>query len=275
MNRSRGWCFTINNPSSWDQFELEAIKDDPSVQYLIWGTERGENNTPHFQGFIRFKTLKSFVQVQSLLTRAHIEIQRGTCQQAADYCKKDGNFIEHGELPEESGKRTKQMWKSVIQWAESGQLERIKDEFPHIYFLHFGKIMQLRDRASGILSGPLQNEWWVGPTGTGKSRLLWEMYPDHYSKACNKWWDGYSNESVVAIEELSPDHGRFLGHFLKIWADRYPFTPEIKGGHLKRIRPEKIIVLSNYEMHEVFEKPQDLEPLLRRFKVKRFNPYFL
>ena len=26
------------------------------------------------------------------------------------------------------------------------------------------------------------HEWWVGPTGTGKSKKVWEEYPTHYAK---------------------------------------------------------------------------------------------
>lgn len=124
------------------------------------------------------------------------------------------------------------------------------------------------------MSGGLQNEWWVGPTGTGKSRHLWNVYPKHYPKALNKWWDGYNDEDVVAIEEMDPDHGQYLGHYVKIWADRYPFSPETKGGYLSKIRPKKIIILSNYTIEECFPRPQDVDPIKRRFTVKHFHPFF-
>lgn len=270
MSRSRGWCFTINNPSTWDDLDIESLSTEPSVQYLVYGLERGELGTSHYQGFVRFKSLKSFDQIQRALQRAHIEPQRGTNQQAADYCKKENQFKEFGILPQENGARTREMWKEVIQLSESGDLESIKERFPHIYFLHLKRIIDLRLRHSGIMPGPLRNEWWVGPTGTGKSRRLWEMYPQHFQKSCNKWWDGYNDEDVVAIEEFSPEHGKYLGHYMKIWADRYPFTPEIKGSHLKRIRPTKIIVLSNYSIEDCFEKVQDVEPIKRRFQVIHF-----
>lgn len=139
-----------------------------------------------------------------------------------------------------------------------------------MYFLHRPKILSLRKRESNIIA-ELVHEWWVGPTGTGKSRRLWAEFPDHYPKSLNKWWDGYDNEEVVAIEEMTPAAGQFLAHYLKIWADRYPFSPEIKGGQLKRIRPKKLIVLSNYTIDECFENNQDSLPLKRRFKVVQFE----
>ena len=60
------------------------------------------------------------------------------------------------------------------------------------------------------------------------------------------------------------------GSQLKIWADRYPFSAQIKGGTLLKIRPTKLIVLSNYEMEECFPNEADLLPLKRRFTIKRF-----
>lgn len=270
MSKSKGYCFTINNPTVFDDVELDTLKELPSVVYVIVGKEVGESGTRHYQGFVRLKHGVGLGRIKSLLTRAHIEPQRGTSQQAADYCKKDGDFEEHGTLPQTAGSSTKEMWRNVIKWAEEGDMEKIKDEYPHIYFLHRPKILSLRKVPGQILS-ELTNEWWVGCTGTGKSRKLWADYPDHFPKALNKWWDGYNGEEVVAIEEMTPATGQWLAHYLKIWADRYPFSPEVKGSTLKKIRPRKIIVLSNYSIEECFPECQDALPLRRRFKVVQFE----
>ena len=119
------------------------------------------------------------------------------------------------------------------------------------------------------LEGDLQHEWWVGPSGTGKSRLLWELYPKHFAKALSKWWDGYRHQEVVAIEEWSPKND-LTASALKKWADRYPFPGEIKGGCLQGLRPKKIIVLSNYTPEQCFLNQEDLGPILRRFTVIKF-----
>jgi len=74
---------------------------------------------------------------------------------------------------------------------------------------------------------------------------------------------------VVAIEEWSPKN-ECTGAYLKVWADRYPFTAQIKGGSLTKARPIKLIVLSNYTIEDCFPDARDYEPLLRRFTVIKF-----
>lgn len=270
MAKSRGWCFTINNPTVLDELEVESLKDCETVAYLVYGKETGEEGTPHFQGFLRFKHPVTLQRVKQFLQRAHLEVQRGTAKQAAEYCKKDGDYIEYGELPTSGAETTKAKWRRVIELAEEGQLETIKDEYPSVYLLHRPKLLSLRLGQPEILM-ELVNEWWWGPTGTGKSRKLWAEYPDHFPKSLNKWWDNYDGEAVIGIEEMTPAAGQFLAHYLKIWADRYPFCPEVKGATMKKIRPKKIIVLSNYKIEECFPDVQDHLPLKRRFKVVHFD----
>lgn len=270
MSKTRGFVFTINNPTLLDDVELDSLREESTVVYLVYGKETGDNGTRHYQGFVRFKHPVGIRRLSGFLSRAHIEVQRGSNAQAADYCKKDGDFVEHGALPTTQGSSTKEMWSKVVKYAEQGDINSIKEEYPHIYFLHRPKILSLRKPTPTILES-LSNEWWVGSTGTGKSRKLWADYPDHYPKQLNKWWDGYDSEDVVAIEEMTPAAGAWLAHYLKIWADRYPFSPEIKGATLKKIRPKKVIVLSNYTIEECFPEPQDSLPLRRRFKVVQFE----
>lgn len=264
--RSRGWCFTLNNYTLWDDADIDRLAEE--AQYLIYGKERGENDTPHYQGFVYFSTLKSFNQLRDYLPRAHVEKQRGTLDAAIEYCKKEGDFVERGERPYGPTSQ-KNQWKEVIQLARAGKLQEIEDKFPSIFLRYHSKLLGLHKPERPVILEFLENEWWVGPTGTGKSRMLWTMYPTHYSKSLNKWWDGYENEETVAIEEWAP-RNEVTASFLKIWADRYPFSAEIKGGTLQKVRPKRIIVLSNYTIEECFPQQQDQDPISRRFKVKHF-----
>ena len=43
----------INNPTPGDDLEIELLKEH--VKYFIYGRERGELGTPHYQGYVQFR----------------------------------------------------------------------------------------------------------------------------------------------------------------------------------------------------------------------------
>ena len=267
--RSRSWCFTLNN---WTPQDTTVLAMLPST-YVCYGKEVAPTTgTPHLQGYIQMREAKTLQAMKATMgSRYHLEMRQGTVKQAIDYCKKDGDFTEHGRITLREAKED--CWGDCIKLAESGELATIKEEYPRIFLTHFKTIMSIRSFNNVPLDGDLEHEWWHGPTGTGKSRKAWADYPEHYSKAVNKWWDGYYGQDVVVIEEWEPKN-EMTASKLKIWADRYPFPAEIKGGTLSRVRPRKIIVTSNYTIDQCFPNSQDSEPLKRRFKVINFPAMF-
>jgi len=267
VGKSRDFVFTLNNYTEDDKRSLEQLPHN--ADYLIYGEEIGEEGTHHLQGFIQYKHPISFrVCKNALGERFHIEKRRGTIQQAIDYCKKDGKYYHVGDPQRISSATQKQIWQELIKLSENNELDIIKERYPSYYFRYYEKILSFSKGSSNIIE-ELSNEWWYGQTGTGKSYRLWQQYPDHYQKELNKWWDHYQGQSVVAIEEWCPKN-EVTASALKIWSDRYPFTGQIKGGTLQRIRPQKIIVLSNYSIEQCFTNEEDREPIKRRFKEVYF-----
>lgn len=100
----------------------------------------------------------------------------------------------------------------------------------------------------------------------GKSWTIREQYEPLYVKPINKWWDGYNGEPYVLIDDIDPDHS-FLGHFLKIWADRYPFRADTKGGFV-HIRPQRIFITSNHPPQDIFKTPEAVAAIQRRFNIE-------
>ena len=239
-------------------------------QYIIYGLEVGESGTPHLQGYVHFPNAVSAGHVKATLgNRVHIEIRHGSIQQAVQYCKKEGTFFERGHV-RQSTKENK--YADIVELAEQGKLVTIKEDYPFFYLMYKPKLEALMAPDLHPFTDDLHDhfEWWYGPTGTGKSRKIWELYPKHYDKQMNKWWDGYLYDEIVVIEEVDPKKCEHMAYFFKRWCDRYPFRAEIKNGHLNNIRPQKIIITSNYTIKECFPNQQDYEPLLRRFKVTHF-----
>lgn len=117
MNRtqSRSWCFTLNNYVEADIARLRFLGS--SVSYLVFGREVGDSGTPHLQGYVVFNRKCALSSAKrSVGDRAHLEVTRGSPEQASDYCKKDGVFEEFGTLPVQ-GKRSD--WAAYKTWVES------------------------------------------------------------------------------------------------------------------------------------------------------------
>jgi len=272
QHQSRAWVFTLNNYTQDHETLLQHI----DCQYIVYGREVGTSGTPHLQGYVYFATKLRKQGVARRVPNAYLAPRNGTHEEARNYCIKDGDFFERGEPPlstiqrsNRGGSATAAKWKEIQSASARGDLGWIADNHPKEFVLYKPRLESLYAPVTAPLDGELLHEWWVGPSGTGKSRALWALYPTHFAKSINKWWDGYRHETVVAIEEWSPD-STLTAQALKKWADRYPFTGEIKGGVLQKLRPKKIIVLSNYTPDQCFTRVEDLEPIKRRFTVIKF-----
>jgi len=99
--QSQYWMFTINNyPEDINIESLCSEKDYCIAQYEI-----GEQGTKHIQGYICFEKKKRFSQVKKLFkdkfnVMVHIEMRKGTHQQAKDYCSKEDTRDPNGKLIE-------------------------------------------------------------------------------------------------------------------------------------------------------------------------------
>jgi len=100
--KARSYSFTINNDTYDDLYVLLLL----DFKYLIIGFEKGDNGTPHIQGYIQFYSARYFNSIKPAFPRAHLEISRGTSQQNIDYCMKDNNYYEFGHRPTSGGRVT-------------------------------------------------------------------------------------------------------------------------------------------------------------------------
>jgi len=270
--QSRYWCFTINNY----KHGFDALNSVKAWTYLVAGKEVGDSGTPHLQCFVVYNVRTRFSTVKLQLPSAHIEKMMGTPEQAADYCKKDGDFEEFGELPDYKGGASGGLakaakFKSIIDLCIDNTLDDIIEIDPVCYIQHYHslkRIAQDHPRKQNDLPD-VCGEWLIGDPGVGKSHLARTENPDFYDKAINKWWDGYQGEACVIIDDMDLVHS-VLGHHLKRWADKFPFPGEHKGT-TAQIRPKKIVVTSNYTIEEIFGGCGDVlvAALNRRFQVRR------
>lgn len=297
-NKAKHWCFTINNPTQLDHASLVLFRQ--SCTYLVYGNERGGlADTPHIQGYFCLSGQKTRTQLSKILERAHLEVKRGTVRDAIDYCKKgdqshdewtkfktlgptygvNADVTVHGIEPLEQNeaghKASMEKYQETMEKAKAGNFDEINPKHALLYFNNIRNVRQevINKKPREVLNWPHgqpPNIWYYGPTGTGKSKRIWEEFPDAYRKMCNKWWDEYNDQDVVVLEDIGLTH-EYLGDHLKIWADRFPFRAEMKG-RTCMLRPQRIVVSSNYHPNELWKDPNVVNPILRRFEVKELVP---
>ncbi len=271
MSRSTKWCFTLNNYEPHEVESLRAIAQTLKVKYLIFGYEKGESGTPHLQGYIVLMKVQRLAFVKKILSRAHWAVARGNHDQNIKYCSKEGAPEEYGDRPMTRAEnmdlvRADYGW--AIGKAKEDALEEIEEKYPDLFLRFRTALVKIRDEnlpRPKTLDGEFKHEWIWGPAGVGKSRTARQENPDFYDKLVNKWWCGYHGEPVVIIDDLHPVSASFLKVHLKRWSDRYSFPAEVKGSSMV-IRPEKIVVTSQYSIAQTFpDCVETREALERRF----------
>ena len=263
--RSRYWFGTI-----WEENDKRIIKDQ-ETEYKIISDDDHTKETSTYPNRLHWHCLLKFknpVQWPPSLT-THWEKPVNIIK-ARQYCLEKGpNYYEEGTLQIRC--QNGEEWKGFVEQCKiSTPKEMIDGPFSQLYARYRSFAGEVFNQFSTLTpnDGELNNLWLTGEPGTGKTRYVWNNFQDLYVKSLNKWWDGYHGQENVLLDDWDPNHKVLIWH-LKIWADRYPFNAETKGSSMM-IRPQKIIITSNYTIEECFENPEDVKAIRRRFKVIRF-----
>nr|QJI53719.1 MAG: replicase [Cressdnaviricota sp.] len=282
--QARRWVFTLNNYTP----EEEAAVKELECEWLIFGHEHQTEGTPHLQGAIVFKKRIKLTGLKKLIPRAHFEVMRGKPSESKEYCTKEDKegYFEKGEMPKEQTKAAteanQEKWEDAIIAAKKGRFEDIPADLWTRYMRTYKQIYEDNKQDPDMDDygdKDLKNHflWLWGPTGTGKSHsahaIAKKIDPDEapYIKDLNKWWNGFTKQKVVIIEEADPKRCEHLASYFKKWADKWAFTAEAKGTVFPSCRPEYIIVTSNYTIRECFPEESDYLPLERRFTEIHLN----
>lgn len=277
--RTMNWFGTLNNYSADDvTWFRQLIDNDDKARYVIFGRETGEAGTPHLQFVICFRVLQSFRQVKLYKPRAHWEICR-SLHRAIEYCKKEGDWEEFGDKPRsqaQKGEAEKERWREIVALAKAGELQTLSEKYPQAYLTQIQNIIRVQTievRNTRLVEASTLHYWFVGPTGTGKSLKMRQMVEHNrealYLKLSSKWWDSWNNEPVTGFEDVGESFSK-TGDHCKVWLDRYPFKAEFKGGSMD-IRPQLIVVTSNYFPEEIWPQENIHLPIRRRVRVVWFG----
>lgn len=268
--RRRDYVWTVNNPTDLD---IDMIHNLPETRYFVYGREVGAGGTYHLQGYVEFKAPIRFSSVKAFLPRAHIEIRRGTREEARDYCMKDNDYFEHGEWVTNGKRKSLDECKRLLDEGKS-QLE-----IAHNYWsdwVRYHKSFQLY--ASMTIQQEMRDvhaDVYWGVSGAGKTyKAFTENKEDAFilTRFNNGvWFDGYTGQKVLIIDDFN---GWIPFKFFLRILDDYPLIVETKGSTAVAMW-NKVIITSNTHPTEWYHSIENLAPLLRRLEnIEEFKEVF-
>lgn len=267
----RNCCWTLNN---YNDEDVETIKNW-DCKYLIFGREIGENETPHLQGYVEWKSSKKFSTLKNLHNKIHWEKRMGSPSEAANYCKKqDKNYFEKGIISSQ-GERTdlNEIKESILNGKKVDEIALEKPIIYHQYGRTLNKIEDLvmrKNHRKNITKGM----WIYGSTGTGKSTKAYENYDEstHFDLINDRgWWDGYHQQENVIINDF---RGWIDYDMLLKIVDWTPLKVPRRGREPMPFTSKFVYITSSLHPKDVYCNRHDrdsIEQLYRRFRIVKIE----
>ncbi len=259
MSKSKYWCFTLNNPTLEELVKITATVTI-HVEYMVFQLEKGENETEHVQGYVCFKNRKMMSTIKNLWNdRLHLEVRRGTHEEAKNYCMKedtridDSDPLEYGDdsnVPRTKGQRNDLV--EIKDKIKSGiQIRVIEDEY-FSQFARYGKYFHL-------YNDKIKDEIYVAKE---KLRL---------STAILKSWQ---QQAIVKLEEQNDREILWIYDFNggkgKSWLGRY--LEIMKGAFLIQLsKKEDIAYAYNHEELVIFDLTRSDKEFINYSLIESFK----
>lgn len=256
---SKSFVFT------WNNYTDETLKylNELECSYMVYGKEVAPTTgTRHLQGYVEFEKQKKFTTVVNLFQKQHVELRKGSQQQAIDYCCKDKEFTTRG-----SPACTKQGKRSDIEHAresaKAGGMRLVSKTTNSLQALKVAQVfLEYNEKARDYKPTVT---WIWGESGSGKSRKARELLKDDvYTKNDGtKWWNGYDGHENVIIDDFR-DSWWSITEMLSL-LDRYEKKVEVKGS-VRQFRGRQIVVTSIHHPNTMYKNchGEPIVQLLRR-----------
>lgn len=279
--RIRHYCFT--------SYEIALLPDKCS--YIVYGREVcPDTGRKHLQGYVEFKDKVSFKVAQKRIGDpvCHIQGRFGTPLEASNYCKKgeqshqewkdmgiqgpnfgkNADFFEEGRLSPGQGVRTDMSDIKAAVLNGDKFIEIVEDMIENHQQLKFAegllKYKRLKEREWPDIY------WFIGPTGTGKTRTVFETEElnELFRVECMaEWFDGYWGQEAALFDDFRGNIP--FGVFLQL-TDIYPLLVRVKGG-FTHWYPKRIYITSCKTPEECYYNcGERIDQLTRRIKEVRY-----
>lgn len=233
--RARRACFTVNLHASTSE-EIKQERRDALAAFCQWSEvrgyvyqlEQGKEGTPHYQGYVEFKSAIRFSTLKQKMPAANwTQILQAPAeggdsirQRNVKYCTKLKGRLEPPVCSDpawllSNGQGKRSDLDEVCEMVTNGATDReIALKAPKTFARMYRGLRELRSVLDdGRELRPVTVYFMWGPTGIGKSsgtslflrNVLGLERKDYFTwspKSTGNWWDGYQTQDWVFIDEL-------------------------------------------------------------------------
>jgi hypothetical protein len=251
---SKSWEIRISNPTDED---IDWVKTKVEYSSMYIAKEIADGGLIHLQGRIIFERSYRLSALKKLHPSAHWEITKASTDW--NYYKKVGAEVIMDDIKKPRQRTDIEQIKKKLKTTNS--VGSIVEECSFQTVRLCEKILQYNEPQRPI--GPIKVVWYWGPTGTGKTRKVFDLHPqiEVFRPVSYKWWEGYDGHKVVLLDDFRKDFCKF--HELLTLLDIYPYRVETKGGS-RQIQAETFYITSAFGPADLYDGREDIEQLLRR-----------
>lgn len=239
----------------------------PDVKYFVIGFEVGEQGTHHLQAVIGFQTPKEFTTLRKYFKNNHIE-KIISLNNALQYCKKDNNFIEFGEVVEERQRTDVSQFVEAIKDGYTNL--QLMEKFPNQYLRFYSMIQKIRQEYNYEKFKKEIRDLNViyigGASGIGKTRYVYDKFgfEDVYRVTDYQHpFDNYQGQPILVLEEFRSSMK--INQILNV-LDIYPYMLPSRYEN-KVACYHTVFIITNIPLSAQYDILQQFEPE----SVKAFN----
>lgn len=265
--RSRGWCFTINN---YTDEHIKTVRE-LDAEYIVFGREIAPTTgTPHLQCFAYFKSQRTFQSMKKHSQKEHTLKKQTEPRTQSRILHERTQRRRNRHMPHaRQTHRLRNHKKMVKEGATIREIAEVATSYQTIKFAQ--TLLSIAPNAT--LRTNIHVRWYWGATATGKTRAAFEeataISEPWISSRNLRWWDGYTGQKCVIIDDMRGDFCTF--HEMLRILDIYPLRLEIKGGSVAAAYTN-VWITSAYPPDKIWQSIEDKEQLLRRIhEIKEFR----
>lgn len=279
-SRLRNVCVTVYGYENHYDRYIQSLRDDARIKYFVMGKETcPTTGSLHLQGYVEFEDRVEFSTVRSMLLppwdgiRGDISARRRSAQAASTYCKKDGDFVEHGTLSRQGARTDIENAVDTLRdnIGTKRPMRNVALNHANVFVKYHRGLAALANELVEDREEPPEITVLVGRTGCGKSKKAREMLPQAWiwNPGMDKWFDGYLGHTEAIFEEY---RGQLPYASMLSILDRYTHIHQVKGGMCMFVA-KKIVITSPMHPRDWYprqcERTDSIDQLLRRIQGNR------